>query len=122
MDRPVLRMCVGCRRVREQRELVRMTTDPAAGVVVNPPRRPTAPGRGAYLCPSVACLEKAWSRKVFSRAFRRELPGLREDVVRARFEAELERRGVLAGGQRGSGPRRWAGQLEPPRQRRGWRM
>ena len=93
MSRPVLRTCVGCRTVRDRRELVRLAVDPAKGLVVNPPE---VRGRGAYLCPAFACLEKAWHRKVFVRAFRRELPALDGMVVRERFEAELRRRGAPA--------------------------
>ena len=92
MVRPVLRTCVGCRQIREQPALVRITADPSGGVVVVPPRAPKAPGRGTYLCPSLPCLEKAWYR----RAFRRALPGLDEVALRERFEAELRRRGVIA--------------------------
>jgi len=92
-SRPVLRTCVGCRNVRDRRELVRLAFDPAEGLIVNPLQ---ARGRGAYLCPSVACLEKAWHRKVLPRAFRRDVPGLDGTAVRERFEAELRRRGLLA--------------------------
>lgn len=91
MSRPVLRTCVGCRRVRDRRELVRLAFDPAEGVIVNPRE---IRGRGAYLCPSVACLEKAWHRKVLRRAFRREVPGFDEAALRERFEAELRRRPI----------------------------
>ncbi len=93
MSRPVLRTCVGCRQVRDRRELVRLAWDPAEGLIVNPLQ---TRGRGAYLCLSVACLEKAWHRKGLLRAFRRDAPGLDETVVRERFEVELQRRGVLA--------------------------
>lgn len=93
MRRPVLRTCVGCRQIREQQALVRLTADPAGGVMVNPPQAPKAPGRGAYLCPSLVCFEKAWRRRAFSRAFRRELPGVDEATLRERFEAELRRQG-----------------------------
>ncbi|MBI2114049.1 MAG: YlxR family protein [candidate division NC10 bacterium] len=93
MARPVLRTCVGCRRIREQRTLVRITADPSGGVRVDAPK---APGRGAYLCASLPCLEKAWHRRVFPRAFRRALPGLDEAALRERFGAALQRRGVIA--------------------------
>lgn len=90
-ERPILRTCVGCRRVRNRGELVRLAFDPAEGLIVNPCQ---ARGRGAYLCPSVACLEKAWHRKVLLRAFRREGPGLDGAAVREQFEAELRRRPI----------------------------
>jgi predicted RNA-binding protein YlxR (DUF448 family) len=94
---PVLRTCVGCRGIQEQRVLVRLTIDPAGGMLVNSPPAPKAPGRGAYLCPSLLCFGKAWHRKAFARALRRELPGLDEAAVRRNFEAELRRRGAIAG-------------------------
>ena len=92
-ERAILRTCIGCRRVRDRRELVRLAVDPRQGLIVNPARMQ---GRGAYLCPSLGCLGKAWQRKAFRRAFRREVPGLEEATVRRGFEAELQRRGILA--------------------------
>lgn len=96
MRRPVLRTCVGCRSVRDQQALIRLVLDPAEGLVISPRGAPRPPGRGAYLCPSRDCFDKAWQRKVFPRAFRADLPGLDEVKLRTRFEAEL-RRGPLAG-------------------------
>ena len=94
MARPILRTCVGCRKRQEQPALVRITVDPAGDVTVNP-RRPH--GRSAYLCPSLACLARAWDRQAFSRAFRRKLPGLDGGALRARFEEELRRQEVITG-------------------------
>ena len=91
MNRPVLRTCVGCRQVRDRRELVRLACDPVEGLIVNALQ---TPGRGAYVCPSMACLQMAWRRKVFLRAFRREVPRLQESIVFKRFETELRRRSI----------------------------
>jgi hypothetical protein len=60
------RMCVGCRRRRGQGELVRLVKDRGRVVAA----RPGAPGRGAYLCPEVKCLETAEMKRAFARAFR----------------------------------------------------
>jgi uncharacterized protein len=86
MRRPVLRTCVGCRRVQDRQELVRLAFDPREGVVVNPAQ---VLGRTAYVCPSVACLEKAWNRRVLPRAFRRDMSGFDARAIRERLEAEL---------------------------------
>jgi predicted RNA-binding protein YlxR (DUF448 family) len=94
MGRAVLRTCVGCRKRQEQQALVRIVLGPAGDVVVNP-RRPQ--GRGAYLCPSVACFTRARDRQALARAFRVKLPGLEAGALRARFEEELRRRGVIPG-------------------------
>ena len=52
-----LRTCVGCRQVRPKRELVRVVRTPQGEVELDPTGKRA--GRGAYLCPSVECLEKA---------------------------------------------------------------
>jgi hypothetical protein len=64
-DGPI-RTCVGCRRRRSQRELVRCAL--AADGTVHVDRH--GPGRGAWLC-GVGCLEAARRRGGFDRAFRR---------------------------------------------------
>ena len=60
------RTCIGCRRRRGQDELVRLVQDRGRAVAA----RPGAPGRGAYLCPEVKCLEAAEKKRAFARAFR----------------------------------------------------
>ncbi len=94
MARPILRTCVGCWKRQQQQALVRITMNSSGDVAVNP-RRPH--GRGAYLCPSLACLARAWDRQAFWRAFRRKSPGLEVGALRALFEEELRRRGVITG-------------------------
>ena len=82
------RTCVGCRAVREQGRLLRLTADGAGGVAVNSRR---ATGRGAYLCPSVACLDEALRRNVLPRALGVDLPGLDGPTLRQRVSAEENR-------------------------------
>ena len=94
MPRPILRTCVGCGKRREQPMLVRITVSPAGEVAVNP-RCPR--GRGAYLCPSPACLARAWDRRAISRALRRQPPGIETGALRARIQGEFRRRGVITG-------------------------
>lgn len=62
-----LRTCVACRAVLEKDSLVRLVARDGA-VVVDHTR--AAPGRGAYLCPSVACVEKAARSAPWHRALR----------------------------------------------------
>jgi len=83
------RTCVGCRRRRGQDELVRLVADQGRVVAA----LPGAPGRGAYLCPEVKCLEAAEKKRAFARAFRG--PATLDPTVReafARRGAEEERR------------------------------
>lgn len=51
-----IRTCLGCRRRRPRRALVRLVVDD--GVVTIDPRR-DRPGRGAWLCPDDDCAQRA---------------------------------------------------------------
>jgi predicted RNA-binding protein YlxR (DUF448 family) len=75
------RTCIGCRRKRGQAELVRLTNEAGRVMVA----LPGAPGRSAYLCPELACLEAADKRRAFARAFRGPIvldPAVRRAVAR----------------------------------------
>ncbi|HEY7625202.1 MAG TPA: YlxR family protein, partial [Candidatus Limnocylindria bacterium] len=50
------RTCVACRTTRAKRELVRVVRSPAGDLSVD--LRGKAPGRGAYLDPDPACLDR----------------------------------------------------------------
>src|ERR1700739_1530479 len=65
-----LRSCVGCKARAAKSSLLRLV---AAGDGIVPDPQARQPGRGAYLHPSLACLELAQRRRVFSRALR--VPG-----------------------------------------------
>ena len=75
------RTCIGCRRKRSQAELVRLTNEAGRVTVA----LPGAPGRSAYLCPELTCLEAADKRRAFARAFRGPIvldPAVRRAVAR----------------------------------------
>jgi hypothetical protein len=62
-----VRTCVGCKERAAKSSLLRLV---AAGNDIVPDPRARQPGRGAYLHPSLDCLEKARRRRAFSRALR----------------------------------------------------
>lgn len=70
-----LRMCVGCREMKEKRELIRVVLPP--GDEITPERiagigidfRGKQNGRGAYLCNNAVCLAKAKKTHALERAF-----------------------------------------------------
>jgi uncharacterized protein len=54
--------------VRSQRELLRITRSAGGEVLPDPAQR--LPGRGAYICPEAACVQRALRPKVLERALK----------------------------------------------------
>lgn len=65
-----VRMCVGCRSTADKGSLLRLVRTPA-GVVVDAEAR--APGRGAYVHRSTACVEATIARGALVRALAADL-------------------------------------------------
>ena len=61
-----MRMCVGCREMKPKKELLRIVRSPEGEVSVD--RTGKASGRGAYICASEECLNKAQKIKGLERA------------------------------------------------------
>jgi len=57
--RSPIRTCIGCRRAREKKALLRIARTPA-GIRCDPAAQ--LPGRGAYLCPDPDCIATARRR------------------------------------------------------------
>lgn len=79
-----MRQCVGCREMKPKKELIRVVRSPEG--VLSLDFRGKAPGRGAYVCPELACLKKA--RK--SRALERSLDCVIEPELYDALEARME--------------------------------
>ena len=78
------RQCMGCRERKEKRELIRVVRSPEGSVSLD--FRGKAPGRGAYICPDMACLKKALRSKALERSLETAIP----DEIYARLEQEME--------------------------------
>ena len=69
VKRQPIRTCVACRTTGGKRGLVRIVRLPGdAGVAVDATGKQS--GRGAYLCPTRACLELALKRKALERSLK----------------------------------------------------
>ena len=79
-----VRQCVGCREGRLKKELIRVVRSPEGVITLD--FRGKKPGRGAYLCPEKACLDKAKKSKALERAFECAIP----DEIYENLYAELE--------------------------------
>lgn len=60
-----LRMCTGCMEMKPKKELIRIVKTPEGEVSVDLTGKKS--GRGAYICKSTECLEKAFKTKRLSR-------------------------------------------------------
>jgi predicted RNA-binding protein YlxR (DUF448 family) len=61
------RMCLGCQVMKPKKELIRVAKNTEGIIKVDLTGK--APGRGAYICKELECLEKAIKSKRFERAF-----------------------------------------------------
>ena len=61
-----MRMCVGCREMKEKRALLRIVKNAEGSISFD--RVGKAPGRGAYVCKSEECLTKAVRQHQLERA------------------------------------------------------
>lgn len=78
-----IRTCLGCRESKNKEELVRLVTSPDGLVVID--YKGTLPGRGAYVCPTEACIREVFSRRQISRAFKgSQIEGVEEFLDRLR--------------------------------------
>ncbi len=87
-----IRMCVGCRTMKEKRELVRVVRAEDGSARLDLTGKMN--GRGAYICPDEQCLKRA----VKSRALERAL----ETSVSSEVMAELSDR-IAALSSKGEG-------------------
>lgn len=61
------RLCLGCQEMKPKKELIRVVKDKDENISVDLTGK--AAGRGAYICKSVECFEKAAKAKRLERAF-----------------------------------------------------
>jgi len=69
-----LRKCVGCHEQKSKKELIRIVKTSQGEISIDFTGK--AHGRGAYICPSIECLEKAKKKKALNRAFETDVPSV----------------------------------------------
>jgi predicted RNA-binding protein YlxR (DUF448 family) len=73
-----VRTCLGCRTRADKSSLMRVV---ASNGAVTPDPSATLPGRGAWVHPTSACVEKSIARKAFGRALRASTPLTTEQIL-----------------------------------------
>ena len=66
------RQCVGCRTMKDKRELIRVVRSPEGDITLDATGKKS--GRGAYVCPDSECLKKARKSRALERAFDTAIP------------------------------------------------
>lgn len=82
-----MRTCLGCGEMKPKKELIRVVKSAEGEISLD--RTGKKNGRGAYICPSGECLEKAKKARRLEKSFSCKI----EDGVYAALESELEENG-----------------------------
>jgi uncharacterized protein len=78
------RMCVGCRTMKNKRELIRVVRTPEGEVLVD--RTGKKSGRGAYVCPDGECFTQAVKGKRLQKALQHEVDADVLDQIRIQLQ------------------------------------
>lgn len=80
-----MRKCTGCGEMKNKKELLRVIKTPESEIILDDTGRKN--GRGAYICKSRACLQKARKNKGLERSLQTAIP----DAVYDALEKEMEK-------------------------------
>ena len=82
-----VRQCIGCGGSKNKKEMIRVLKTPEEEFTVDATGRKN--GRGAYLCRSMECFEKAVKGKGLERSFKMAIPKEVYETLKKEME-ELE--------------------------------
>ncbi len=80
------RTCIGCKGVFAKGEVVRIVAGPQGPVI---DYRERLPGRAAYVCPRLECIEAALAKGQLSRALRSAVPPLAKEGFLAALQSAV---------------------------------
>lgn len=78
-----MRMCNGCMEMKPKKELIRVVKSPEGEVSVDLTGKKS--GRGAYVCRSIECLEKAVKAKRLNRNLETNI----DEAIYSRLKEEI---------------------------------
>ena len=67
-----MRQCIGCGEMKPKKEMIRVIKTAEDEIILDTTGRKI--GRGAYICPESACLQKAIKCKGLERSFKMPIP------------------------------------------------
>lgn len=83
-----MRMCLGCSEMKPKRELIRVVKSPEDVISLDFTGKQN--GRGAYICRSIDCLEKARKGRRFEKSFSCRIDESVYEVMADELRAETE--------------------------------
>lgn len=79
------RACIGCGEMKDKKQLIRVLKTPEGEFIIDTTGKKN--GRGAYLCRSMDCFEKAAKTKGLDRSFKMSIPAEVYDRLREELAA-----------------------------------
>ena len=77
------RSCVVCKTKKDKNELIRIVKNQTNEIIIDQSGK--KPGKGAYICDSMECLEKGIKSKALKRALEIEIPEQIYESLRERI-------------------------------------
>ncbi len=84
-----MRQCVGCGEMKNKKEIMRVLKPAEGPVVLDMPGKKN--GRGAYLCMTRECLQKARKNKGLERSLKMTIPDELYENLEREFEEDVQR-------------------------------
>jgi len=86
------RSCISCREKKDKNELIRIVKNKDNEIKID--KTGKQPGRGAYICDSIDCLEKVIKSKRLDSVFESKIPEevylkLREDYIKEKDGGDI---------------------------------
>ena len=85
MKKIPMRQCIGCGEMKGKKEMMRVIKTAEGDISLDITGKKN--GRGAYLCVSKECLQKARKNKGLERSFKMSIPAEIYDTLDKEFEA-----------------------------------
>lgn len=84
-----LRKCTGCQEMKSKREMMRILRTSTGEIVLDTTGRQN--GRGAYVCCSMECFEKAVKNKGLERSLKMKVPNEMYESLKKEIESIEEK-------------------------------
>ena len=79
-----MRKCTGCQEMKNKKELIRVVRNDEGEFSLDTTGK--KPGREAYICKNIECLEKACKNKGLERSFKQAVPKDLYDELKKQLE------------------------------------